>query len=578
MLCRALLVMASQLMVSSWGFAAELPSPVDRSQSLVRCEQEFGLPDGPSDDGRGSLYVPDVKGQALYRLRLNTNKWDQVLTDCGTISATTFQLGTLYVSHNSTMSIARLDGQALVPIATLDDGQKPPAKPNDLAVRYDGQIFATVTARNQVVRIDPTGQIHVATTAVAAPNGIALSPDGRTLYVSAYKAKQVMACAVAADGSLSEPRLFASMDDGEALGADGMCVDRAGNVYCTGATDVWIWNPRGELLDKITTPQRPINCEFSGAQQRVLFITTFGGVYQQPMRISGLSTEPAPQAGEPDAPGGRQLETRIPADVTAHLNVPYAEYGARSVLMDVFLPAGNTPRPAVLVVHGGGWQNGDKTKFRALAIDLARRGFVAAAIEYRLADEALYPAAIHDCAAAVRFLRAHASDYHMNPDQIAAVGGSAGGHLVGLLGTGSDDPTICGTGGWADQSSRVQAVVVMAGPMLMASGSVAERSKAHSPDSNSNRWLGKSIDEDPAIYRHADADLRISADDPPMLFLVGELDDPQRYESTAARLTAVNVPTQTIVYPQAKHGCWMMYPWFTQMNDDMAAFLHQHLQ
>ena len=110
-----------------------------------------------------------------------------------------------------------------------------------------------------------------------------------------------------------------------------------------------------------------------------------------------------------------------------------------------------------VVVHGGGWLKGDKTKFRALAQTLAARGYVTAAIEYRLGHEAAFPAGIHDCNAAVRFLRANAQRYHLDPDRIGAVGGSAGGHLVGLMASGWEVPELQGGGGQSDQSSRLQA-------------------------------------------------------------------------------------------------------------------------
>ena len=82
------------------------------------------------------------------------------------------------------------------------------------------------------------------------------------------------------------------MDDGDAKGADGMCIDRAGNVYCAGATAIWIWNPKGELLDKIETPERPINCCFGDQDMRSLYITGFGGLYKQRMHAYGLPPVP----------------------------------------------------------------------------------------------------------------------------------------------------------------------------------------------------------------------------------------------------------------------------------------------
>ena len=117
------------------------------------------------------------------------------------------------------------------------------------------------------------------------------------------------------------------------------------------------------------------------------------------------------------------------------LDLTYAEYGPRKMLADLFMPKGKGPHPAALIIHGGGWIKGDKMKFRAMGLEMAKRGFVSMAIDYRLAEEALFPANIHDCHAAVRFLRAHAGKYKVDPERIGVVGGSAGAHLAGLLAT-----------------------------------------------------------------------------------------------------------------------------------------------
>src|SRR4029079_11478573 len=108
--------------------------------------------------------------------------------------------------------------------------------------------------------------------------------------------------------------------------------------------------------------------------------------------------------------------------------------GDRKLLADLFVPNDKPgPLPALVIVHGGGWLNGDKVKFRALTQTLASRGYVTMAIEYRLCGEARFPAAIHDCNAATRFLRSEAATYKVDPARIGAVGGSAGAHLVGLM-------------------------------------------------------------------------------------------------------------------------------------------------
>jgi len=279
-----------------------------------------------------------------------------------------------------------------------------------------------------------------------------------------------------------------------------------------------------------------------------------------------------------------QKQTRpsiaVPENVRLHQDVVYRVAGDRKLLCDLCLPAlaeGETaPRPAVVVVHGGGWLNGDRYKFRALALQLAARGYVTAAIDYRLGHEAHFPAGIHDCNAAVQFLRLNADKYIIDPNRIGAVGGSAGGHLVGLMATGSRDVRLQSNDSFLAGSVKLQAAIVMAGPMQMTTGSVAEKSRKG--DANANIWLGKTIDEDSELYALADAHLHISEASPPILFMTGEYDNPERNQPSRDKLKAAGVWTGLKVYKDGKHGCWNRLPWFNTMLDDMDAFFREHLK
>lgn len=551
-------------------------SPIDRAVELQEVATEFGLCDGPAWNDRGALFIPDVKGQTLYQYFARQNKLVPLLKDAGRFSASYFNHGQLYVSDNGRARIAILDGKKLKTVAQLDEDEKPTKRPNDLVVDHDGGIYVTMTRQNQVYYISPQGEVSIAVDNIETPNGIGLSPDEQTLYVSAYVPKQVWSYRIDSPGKASEGKLFASMKPGPDKGADGMTLDRAGNVYCTGPESVYIWSPSGELLDELKTPTRPINCAFGDQDLRSLYITCFGGLYKQRTKVSGKPPHP-PSAKKLQA-GGSRPATSIPASVKADLDVPYATYGTRKLLLDLFRPDSQEKElPAIVVVHGGGWLNGDKTKFRALAIELANRGYVTAAIEYRLGGEALFPAGIHDCNAAVRFLRAHAREYGIDPQRIGAVGGSAGGHLVGLMATGWQNKDLQGNGGWPDRTSRLQAAIVMAGPMEMTTGSVAERSINNPNQSNSNKWLGKTIKEAPELYALADAHLHISQESSPILFMVGEHDKPERNALSREKLKENGVWTGVKVYKDGKHGCWNQLPWFNDMVEDMDQFFQQLL-
>jgi pectinesterase len=145
-------------------------------------------------------------------------------------------------------------------------------------------------------------------------------------------------------------------------------------------------------------------------------------------------------------------------------DVVYAGYGDRQLKLDLYLPPAPAQRmPGLIVVRGGAFRRGDKIFFSYIAAQLAAEGFAAASIEYRTSDEATFPAAVHDVKAAVRWMRANALEYGIDPDAIGAIGGSAGAYLVAMLGTSNGVPELEGSGGHPETSSDVQAVVAMGG-------------------------------------------------------------------------------------------------------------------
>lgn len=550
-------------------------SVVDRGEPLKVVRAEFELADGAAWDGRSALYVPDVKAETLSVYLPNQNKWRVRLPMAGRISATFYQHGQLYLSDNANQQILVLAqrGKPQV-LATFAQGERP----NDLVVDNQGGIYVTLTRQGEVRYVATDGSQKTVARDLITPNGIILSPDGQTLYVSQYTARDVVAFQIEEAGKLGQQHRFASMTGLEegAKGADGMTVDRAGNVYCSGPDGVWIWDPAGQLLDRIATPSKAINCTFGGDGRSLYISTMDNGLMEQ--RMFAYGREPHPPAVASDSTDSQNRpSTAIPKNITADLDVVYGQTGTRKLLADIFVPAGDAVKPAVVVVHGGGWLKGDKTKFRAMAIQLAERGYVTAAIEYRLGYEAKFPAGMQDCNAAVRFLRANAARYHIDPKRIGAVGGSAGGHLVGLMAAAGERPELQGDAGNADQSAAIQAAVVLAGPLQMASGSVADRSRQGAANSNSNAWLGKTIDEAPQLYQLADAFEQISKQTPPMLFLVGEEDTPQRNAPARQKLKELGVAHDLKIYPDLKHGAWNQLPWIETYVADIDAFLSKQL-
>lgn len=263
------------------------------------------------------------------------------------------------------------------------------------------------------------------------------------------------------------------------------------------------------------------------------------------------------------------------AEVSQTLNVVYSTQGDRALKVDIFRPKSDHVLPAVLVVHGGGWLKGDKTKFHAMAEALAMRGFVAVAVEYRLGGEAKFPAAVIDCVNATKFIRANAKKYGVDPKRIGAVGGSAGAHLVGLMATASGKKEF--QDALPDVSGQIQSAVMLAGPMDLTSGSVAKRSRENPNQSNSNKWIGKTIDEAPQLYALGSPIKHATKSSPPMFFMRGEFDKPLADASMQKKLAELSVHSELMIYKNAKHACWNLHPWFDIMVDDIDSFLSKTL-
>lgn len=166
--------------------------------------------------------------------------------------------------------------------------------PNDLTVRSDGTVYFTdpdwqlgarvsETGGTNVYRVTPGGAVELVTSALDKPNGIALSPDERTLYVGSA-GSEVLAFTLNADGGVGNSRVFASAGGG----TDGLAIDCAGNLYATGGSQVQVWNAAGDKLGAIAVPQGPSNAAFGGPDRRTLFITAQSGLYSIQLLVPGL--------------------------------------------------------------------------------------------------------------------------------------------------------------------------------------------------------------------------------------------------------------------------------------------------
>lgn len=212
-----------------------------------------------------------------------------------------------------------------------------------------------------------------------------------------------------------------------------------------------------------------------------------------------------------------------PANATLVISdVPYSSANGEALLLDILRPdpVPAERMPAIIEVHGGGWYEGEKDVERNRL--LAEHGFFTVSINYRLSGQAPFPAQIHDAKAAVRWMRAHADTYHVDPERIGVWGGSAGGHLVALLGTSGDVPALEGDVGWSDYSSRVQAVVDECGATDMHDPAFLERRELGGA---LDQLFGGPIEQRPDLVRLANPIRYIRAGVPPFLIVHGTDDE-----------------------------------------------------
>ncbi len=226
----------------------------------------------------------------------------------------------------------------------------------------------------------------------------------------------------------------------------------------------------------------------------------------------------------------RQGRTRggLSEGTTVHRDLTYETVGDRKLPLDLYLPEGaeksKQPLPLVIWIHGGGWKSGSKNGLGRCKALLAH-GYALASVEYRLSGEAIFPAAIEDCKAAVSYLRLNAKKHNLDPERFGAWGSSAGGHLVALMGTTNDIEDFNTHPVCKQASPAVQAVCNWYGPSdFLRMNDFPSNIDHDAPDSPESRFIGGPIHESKDKVAQANPITHVSAGDPPMLLMHGDKD------------------------------------------------------
>jgi len=261
---------------------------------------------------------------------------------------------------------------------------------------------------------------------------------------------------------------------------------------------------------------------------------------------------------------------KLPGRVDVRDNVEFGAGGSRPLHCDVFTPPdSNTARTSILLVHGGAWQQGDRTQLRGYGIQLARYGFLCVASEYRRSDEARWPAQIHDVKAAVRWMRANAASLGIDPQKICVSGNSAGAHLALMVGATPNVSVFEGDGGQKGAGTGCAAVVAIYPPTRLRIGDAA--------DPVGKLFGGKASVEaqdaaSPVTYAHRQF--------PPTLLIHGNADDVVPVDASFEMyraLASAGASVELHVYDGAPHAFDAVPEFGRQLTDVIALFVDRKI-
>ena len=263
-------------------------------------------------------------------------------------------------------------------------------------------------------------------------------------------------------------------------------------------------------------------------------------------------------------------------DIVVENNIEYANPDDEHLMVNMARPKeGKGPFPAILCIHGGGFRAGSRDGYNGLIRDFAKRGYVTLTVSYRLAPRYKFPAAVYDVKAAVRWIRANARKYKVDPNRIGVTGGSAGGHLVQFLGVTADVPEFEGDEGNKKVSSKVQAVVNFYGP------SDFTKSYGKSVDAHEvlPLWLGGNLQQEYKRHILSSPLYWVTPKAAPTLLVHGTKDNYVAYEQAIwiyDRLKASQVEVELLPLEGAGHG--FSGKDAERANTAMFAFFDKHLK
>lgn len=262
-------------------------------------------------------------------------------------------------------------------------------------------------------------------------------------------------------------------------------------------------------------------------------------------------------------------------DVLQKKGMTYCTINHRNLLIDAFFPKGKNDEtlPAVIMVHGGGWRSGNRTQHYPLAQRLAHLGYVCFTPEYRLSTEALFPAAVYDIKAAIRWVKANASIYHVDTSKIVIAGFSAGGELAAFMGTTQNMPLFEGSDCNEGMPTNLAAVIDIDGTLSFVNSESGEGDDSKHT-SAATYWFGYPKQGNEVLWKTASPLSYVSSQTPPTLFINSSL-----ARMHAGRNDYVHVLDSNHIYSEvhtfkgAPHSFCLFNPWFEPTMKYIEGFL-----
>lgn len=308
----------------------------------------------------------------------------------------------------------------------------------------------------------------------------------------------------------------------------------------------------------------------------LLFVSVWfvsSALFAQPIQINGVPRDTSYTAyssyvkEKKNFPFIQLVDTNLPKGIITFEGIAYKNISVgRSLHLSIYRPAGTMVLPLVLMIHGGGWNSGTPDMQKALAINLANKGYVTATVEYRLSPEALYPAAVDDLVDALKWLGKNADNYHIDKDKIAVSGCSAGGQLAALIGTKNNE-------------KQIKAIINIDGISTFIDQSTIERAQK-ARDSKTKmpvdaQWLGGTWNERQDIWKDASAPYWVNEHSAPICFINSSIPRFHNGRDVHVKLLdSLGIYSEIHTFNDTPHTFWLFHPWHLSTVRYAANFLN----